>query len=298
MGVRKAVIPAAGLGSRFLPVTKSMPKEMLPIINIPVIHYVVTEALSSGIEDIIIITGRSKRSIEDYFDDAPELEVHLAEKNRSQLLDMVRNISSLVDLHYIRQKEPRGLGDAVLKAEKHISNEPFALLLGDDIIKNDIPCTKQLVDIYDRYQCSVVAVENVPLHKVNRYGIIKGEQRDNSLYFLEDIIEKPEIKNSPSTMGVIGRYVFTPDIFDCLKKTKPGIDGEIQLTDAIQLLNGSQNIFAYQFSGRRYDTGDQMGYIEAIIDFALDKDYFRDDLLAYMQHVISNYGAGSAVYES
>ena len=286
MTVTKAVIPAAGLGTRFLPVTKSMPKEMLPIIDVPVIHYVVKEALDSGIDDIIIITGRSKRAIEDYFDDSPELEMHLANGQKEHLLKMVQEISSLVDIHYIRQKEPLGLGDAVLRAEKHICNEPFAVLLGDDIIRNDKPCTRQLIDTFDRYRCSVIAVEDVPKEMVSSYGIIKGRKLEDSLFLLEDIVEKPKIEEAPSTMGAIGRYVFTPEIFDSLKRTNYGIGGEIQLTDGIRLLKDCQNVYAYTFHGRRYDTGDRMGYIEAIIDFALEHEDLQDDVLAYMRKVV------------
>lgn len=287
MTIKKAVIPAAGLGTRFLPVTKSMPKEMLPIIDVPVIHYVVQEALASGIDDIIIITGRSKRAIEDYFDDSPELEMHLAKNPKNkELLSMVRDISSLADIHYVRQKEPLGLGDAVLRAGKHISGEPFAVLLGDDIIKNTTPCTRQLIDTYNRYRCSVLAVETVPDDMVSRYGIIKGKLLEDSLSLLEDIVEKPKLEDAPSRMGAIGRYVFTPEIFDCLHTTERGVGGEIQLTDAIRLLNGRQNIYAYEFSGRRYDTGDRMGYLEAIIDVALEQDGLREELLEYMRGVV------------
>ncbi|HIJ07200.1 MAG: UDP-glucose pyrophosphorylase [Methanomicrobiales archaeon 53_19] len=287
MTIKKAVIPAAGLGTRFLPVTKSMPKEMLPIIDVPVIHYVVQEALASGIDDIIIITGRSKRAIEDYFDDSPELEMHLAKNPKNkELLSMVRDISSLADIHYVRQKEPLGLGDAVLRAGKHISGEPFAVLLGDDIIKNTTPCTRQLIDTYNRYRCSVLAVETVPDDMVSRYGIIKGKLLEDSLSLLEDIVEKPKLEDAPSRMGAIGRYVFTPEIFDCLHTTERGVGGEIQLTDAIRLLNGRQNIYAYEFSGRRYDTGDRMGYLEAIIDVALEQDDLREELMEYMRGVV------------
>jgi len=286
MAVTKAVIPAAGLGTRFLPATKSMPKEMLPIIDVPVIHYVVKEALDSGIDDIIIITGRSKRAIEDYFDDSPELEMHLANGQKECLLRMVQEISSLVDIHYIRQKEPLGLGDAVLRAEKHICNEPFAVLLGDDIVRNDKPCTRQLIDTFDRYRCSVIAVEDVPEEMVSSYGIIKGRRLEDSLFLLEDIVEKPKVEEAPSTMGAIGRYVFTPEIFDCLKKTTQGVGGEIQLTDGIRLLKESQNVYAYTFHGRRYDTGDRMGYIEAIIDSALEHDDLRGGVMDYMRKVV------------
>jgi len=287
MTIKKAVIPAAGLGTRFLPVTKSMPKEMLPIIDVPVIHYVVQEALASGIDDIIIITGRSKRAIEDYFDDSPELEMHLAKNPKNaELLSMVRDISSLADIHYVRQKEPLGLGDAVLRAEKHISGEPFTVLLGDDIIKNTTPCTRQLIDTYNRYRCSVLAVEEVSDAMVSSYGIIRGKPLEDSLSLLEDIVEKPSLAEAPSRMGAIGRYVFTPEIFDCLHTTERGVGGEIQLTDAIRLLNGRQNIYAYEFSGRRYDTGDRMGYLEAIIDVALEQEDLREGLLEYMRGVV------------
>ncbi len=284
--ITKAVIPAAGLGTRFLPATKSMPKEMLPIIDVPVIHYVVKEALASGIDDLIIVTGRSKRAIEDYFDDSPELEMHLAKNHNAHHLKMVQEISSLVDIHYIRQKEPLGLGDAVLRAEKHICDEPFAVLLGDDIIRNSTPCTRQLIDTFERYRCSVIAVEDIPKEMVDSYGIIKGKKLEDSLFLLEDIVEKPSIEEAPSTMGAIGRYVFTPEIFDSLKETSCGFGGEVQLTDGIRLLKDRQNVYAYTFNGRRYDTGDRMGYIEAIIDFALEHDDLRDDVLAYLRRVV------------
>ncbi|HQD27322.1 MAG TPA: UTP--glucose-1-phosphate uridylyltransferase GalU [Methanoculleus thermophilus] len=287
MAVTKAVIPAAGLGTRFLPVTKSMPKEMLPIIDVPVIHYVVKEAVDSGIDDIIIITGRSKRAIEDYFDDAPELEMHLARNHKQDLLEIVQDISSLVDIHYIRQKEPRGLGDAVLRAEKHIGDEPFAVLLGDDIIRNARPCTKQLIDIYNRYQCSVIAVEEVPHEKVSSYGIIDGGMLEDALYRVDDIIEKPDVDRAPSDLGAIGRYIFTPQIFDCLKKTREGVGNEIQLTDAIRLLKENQNIYGYLFKGKRYDTGDRFGYIEAIIDFALEDARLEPQLSEYLQNLVN-----------
>jgi UTP--glucose-1-phosphate uridylyltransferase len=283
MAVTKAVIPAAGLGTRFLPVTKSMPKEMLPIIDVPVIHYVVKEAVDSGIDDIIIITGRNKRAIEDYFDDTPELEMHLARNHKQDLLEIVQDISSLVDIHYIRQKEPRGLGDAVLRAEKHIGDEPFAVLLGDDIIRNARPCIKQLIDIYNRYQCSVIAVEEVPHEKVSSYGIINGRMLEDALYRVDDIIEKPDVDKAPSDLGAIGRYIFTPQIFDCLKETEEGIGNEVQLTDAIRLLKDRQNIYGYLFKGKRYDTGDRFGYIEAIIDFALENDRLGPQLSRYLK---------------
>ncbi len=237
MRVKKAVIPAAGLGTRFLPVTKSMPKEMLPIIDTPIIQFAVEEAIVSGIEDIIIITGRGKRAIEDYFDTSPELENHLLTTNKIDLLKKVRNISSLIDIHYIRQKEPKGLGDAVLKAEKHVGDEPFAVLLGDDIIKDDTPCIKQLVDVYQKYKNSVIAVEEVKNKDVSRYGIIRGTEIDKLVYRIEDIIEKPSLDEAPSNIGAVGRYILTPEIFDCIKETPQGKGKEIQLTDAIRNLS-------------------------------------------------------------
>jgi UTP--glucose-1-phosphate uridylyltransferase len=286
--IKKALIPAAGLGTRFLPATKSMPKEMLPIIDTPVIQYVVEEAIASGIEDIIIITGRGKRAIEDYFDDSPELEMHLAKKHNIELLKLVRDVSSLVDIHYIRQKEPNGLGDAVLRAENHIGDEPFAVLLGDDIIVNDKPCTAQLIENFEKYGRSTLAVENVPYEKLSSYGIIKGKPLENSLYILEDIVEKPSPETAPSNMGAIGRYAFTPEIFDCIKEAGTGVGSEIQLTDGIKLLSKSQMIYACRFKGKRFDTGDKLGYIKAIIDFALKNDSLKDDVLEYLNALVNS----------
>ncbi len=271
--VRKAVIPAAGLGTRFLPATKSMPKEMLPLIDRPVIQYVVEEAIDSGIDDLIIITGRGKRAIEDYFDDSPELEMHLRDHGKFEALRTIQKISSLVDIHYIRQKEPRGLGDAILRAEKHIGDEPFAVLLGDDIFRNSVPCTKQLVDLYREKERSIIAVEAVPL---------------------EDSVEKPRVEEAPSNIGAIGRYIFTPEIFECLKHTTPGVGGEIQLTDGIRILLQFQEIYAHLFQGKRYDTGDKAGYIKAIIDFALGNHETRDGVLRHIQ----SFGLHNAVVQA
>lgn len=280
--VRKAVVPAAGLGTRFLPATKSMPKEMLPLIDRPVIQYVVEEAIDSGIDDLIIITGRGKRAIEDYFDDSPELEMHLREHGKFEALRTVKEISSLVEIHYIRQKEPRGLGDAILRAEKHIGDEPFAVLLGDDIIRNSIPCTKQLIDLYREKERSIIAVEAVPPEKISSYGIIQGTRVSPSLYRIEDIVEKPRVEEAPSNIGAIGRYVFAPEIFEYLKRTTPGVGGEIQLTDGIRILVQFQEIYAHLFQGKRYDTGYKAGYIKAIIDFALENPHTRDDVARHL----------------
>ena len=293
--ITKAVIPAAGLGTRFLPVTKSMPKEMLPIIDKPIIQFAVEEAIASGIEDIIIITGRGKRAIEDYFDTSPELESHLVQNKKYELLQELKDISSLVDIHYIRQKEPKGLGDAVLKAEKHIGNEPFAVLLGDDIIKGDTPCIKQLMDVYQKYDNTVIAVEEVK--DVSKYGIIKIKGKeiglDKSVYRIEDIIEKPSLEEAPSNIGTVGRYILTPEIFDCIKETAPGKGNEIQLTDAIRNLSLKKkalpkkgDIYAYKFKGKRYDAGDKLGYVKAIVDSALERADLKDDVRRYLEGLV------------
>ncbi len=298
--IRKAVIPAAGLGTRFLPVTKSMPKEMLPIIDKPIIQFAVEEAIASGIEDIIIITGRGKRAIEDYFDTSPELESHLVQNKKYELLQEVKNISSLVDIHSIRQKEPRGLGDAVLKAEKHRGNEPFAVLLGDDIIEGDVPCIKQLMDVYQKYESSsaVLAVEEVKNKNVSKYGIIKIKGKeidlDKSVYRIEDIIEKPSLEEAPSNIGTVGRYILTPEIFDYIKETPPGKGNEIQLTDAIRNLSLKKkalpkkgDAYAYKFKGKRYDAGDKQGYVKAIIDSALEREDLRGEIEGYLREIVA-----------
>ena len=298
--IKKAVIPAAGLGTRFLPVTKSMPKEMLPIIDKPLIQFAVEEAIASGIEDIIIITGRGKRAIEDYFDTSPELENHLVQNKKYELLKEVKDISSLVDIHYIRQKEPKGLGNAVLKAEKHVGDEPFAVLLGDDIINGDVPCIKQLMDVYQKYEnsSSVIAVEEVK--DVSKYGIIKIKGKeidfDKSVYRIEDIIEKPSLEEAPSNIGTVGRYILSPEIFSYIKETPPGKGNEIQLTDAIRMLIKNlslkkkplpkkRNVYAYKFRGKRYDAGDKLGYVKAIIDSALEREDIRGEIERYLQEI-------------
>jgi len=286
--IKKAVIPAAGLGTRFLPVTKSMPKEMLPLIDRPAIHYVVAEAVASGIDDIIIITGRGKRAIEDYFDNSPELEMYLKDNHKDSQLKVLQDISSLADIHYIRQKEPKGLGDAVLTAEKHINNEPFAVLLGDDIIMNSTPCTKQLIDVFQKYGKSTIAIEKILPEKISSYGIIKGNKLENGLYSIEDIIEKPEVEEAPSNLGAIGRYIFNPEIFDCIKETSLGHGHEIQLTDAIRILKESQKVYTYPFKGKRYDTGDKEGYVKAIIDFALMNPEIKVNIKKYLSEVLNN----------
>lgn len=261
-----------------------MPKEMLPIIDRPIIHFVVQEAIDSGIEDIIIITGRGKRAIEDYFDDTPALENYLIAHGKNEDLNLLTEISNFKDIHYIRQKEPRGLGDAILLAEKHIGDEPFAVLLGDDIVNNSTPCTKQLMDSYESLEKSIIAVETVPWEKVEKYGIVQVSIVDPPLYKIQKIVEKPQREDAPSNIGAIGRYVFNSDIFDCIRKTKIGFGGEVQLTDAITNLIDFQEVYAYAFQGRRYDAGDKIGYIQAVIDSGLShpetKGAIRDYIIS------------------
>jgi len=280
MKIRKAVIPAAGLGTRFLPATKSMPKEMLPIIDKPVIHYVVQEAINSGIEDIIIITGRGKRAIEDYFDSNPELEFHLHNAGKEKILKQVKNISSLADIHYIRQKEPLGLGHAILKAEKHIGDEPFAVLLGDDIIRNGKPATLQLMESFEKTNCSVIGVEEVPMEKISRYGVVDVLETDP--LEIKSLVEKPKQEDAPSNLGIIGRYVLTNEIFECLHRTEKGHGDEIQLTDALKLLLDQQKMYAKKINGARYDVGDKFNYVRAIIDFALRREKLGASVREYL----------------
>jgi UTP--glucose-1-phosphate uridylyltransferase len=288
MNIKKAVIPAAGLGTRFLPLTKSMPKEMLPIIDTPAIHYVVKEAVEAGLDDIIIITGRGKRAVEDYFDESPEMEMHLKKNKKEDLLKTIKEISSMANVHYIRQKDPKGLPDAILAAEKHVGNEPFAVLLGDDIIISETPCTKQLIDIYSTYHSSVIAVQDVPREKINRYGAVKATKitpTTHELYQVEYIVEKPKIEEAPSTLAAVGRYVFTPEIFDAIKHTKPGVNNELQIADSINFLCEYQKVYACAFEGKRYDIGDKLGYIQAIIDFALKNDELKSGVSAYIKNL-------------
>lgn len=270
--VKKAVIPAAGLGTRFLPVTKALPKEMLPIIDTPVIQYVIEEAVASGIKDIIIITGRGKRAIEDYFDQSFELEFFLNKKGQSETSRSLRRISDMADIHYIRQKEPLGLGHAVLQAGYHIGDEPFAILLGDEIFHGSVPVLKQLIECYEKTGASVLAVQPVEKSEINNYGIIKPHQEANGLIKVIDLVEKPDLKKAPSNLAIVGRYVIEPQIFDVLKNTAPGVNGEIQLTDALQNMMGIRDIFAIQIQGKRYDVGSKFGYLQATVEFGLARE--------------------------
>lgn len=284
--VRKAIIPAAGLGTRFLPATKAMPKEMLPIVDKPTIQYIVEEAVESGIEDIIIVTGKGKRAIEDHFDNAWELEQNLAEKGKFDLLDKVRYSSNLANIHYIRQKEPLGLGHAVWCARNFIGDEPFAVLLGDDIVQNDPPCLKQLIDQYEETHSSVIGVQEVPEDETHRYGIIAPASKEGRRYQVEKFVEKPKQGTAPSNLAIIGRYLLTPEIFMFLDKQEKGAGGEIQLTDAIQQLNQIQRVFAYQFEGKRYDVGEKLGFIQSQIEMALQDETLSKDLLKMMKGII------------
>lgn len=284
--VRKAIIPAAGLGTRFLPATKAMPKEMLPIVDKPTIQYIVEEAIASGIEDIIIVTGKGKRAIEDHFDNAYELEQILMKQGKLDLLEKVKEPSK-VDIHYIRQKEPKGLGHAVWCARNFIGDEPFAVLLGDDIVQAETPCLKQLIDQYEQTFSSVIGVKQVPDNETHRYGIIDPLEQHGRRYQVRQFVEKPAPGTAPSNLAIMGRYILTPEIFLFLEKQEAGAGGEIQLTDAIQKLNQIQRVFAYEFEGKRYDVGEKLGFIKTTIEFALQHEELRDDLLAFMEKIVA-----------
>lgn len=283
--IRKAVIPAAGLGTRFLPATKAQPKEMLPIVDKPAIQFIIEEAIHSGIEEILIITGRNKRAIEDHFDRAVELELTLKEQGKYDLLGLVKEISN-VTIHYVRQKEAKGLGHAVLCAKQFVGNEPFAVLLGDDIVDNNVPCLKQLMDVYEDYGGSVLGVQEVPRSKVSSYGVVKPSRVKDNLWKAIDLIEKPTIEEAPSQLAVLGRYIIEPEIFDLLESTEPGRGGEIQLTDALRRLAVIKPVYAYNFEGRRYDIGDKQGYLEATVEYALKRPELRDKFLRYLMKTV------------
>lgn len=284
--VRKAIIPAAGLGTRFLPATKAMPKEMLPIVNKPAIQFIVEEAVASGIEDIIIVTGKNKRAIEDHFDRAIELEQNLESKGKTELLDSVRHSSNLANIHYIRQQEPKGLGHAIWCARKFIGDEPFAVLLGDDIIESDIPATRQLIDQYEIHERSIIGVQRVPYEMTNRYGIIDPLAVEGRLIPVRTFVEKPPIDEAPSNFAILGRYILKPDVFEALSNQEAGAGGEIQLTDAIARLNEAQTVFAYEFEGRRFDVGEPIGFVETTIAYALSNPDLKDDVHALLKQFV------------
>lgn len=287
--IRKAIIPAAGLGTRFLPATKAQPKEMLPIVDKPTIQYIVEEAVNSGIEDIVIVTGRNKRAIEDHFDRSIELETYLEKCGKEELLDMVQDISRLVDIYYVRQKEALGLGHAIYCARKFIGDEPFAVLLGDDVIHSEVPCLKQMMNHYERHGASIVGVQQVPLEETSKYGIVDGIEFDERLYRAHDLVEKPRPEDAPSTrLAIMGRYILNPDIFDILEHIPPGKGGEIQLTDGLRELAKIQEILAYEFEGRRYDVGDKLGFVQATIEYALRREDLSEELMRYLTALVKN----------
>ncbi|ANY65819.1 UTP--glucose-1-phosphate uridylyltransferase [Paenibacillus sp. BIHB 4019] len=284
--VRKAIIPAGGLGTRFLPATKAQPKEMLPIIDKPAIQYIVEEAVQSGIDSIVIVSGRHKRAIEDHFDKSVELEGELEERGNEEMLKVVKEISQLADIYYVRQKEPLGLGHAVLCAQRFIGDEPFAVLLGDDILTSEPPCLKQMIDRYEQYSSSVVALMEVPWNQTHKYGI--ADIRDEAGH-IRELIEKPLPGQAPSNWAVVGRYVLEPAIFDLLSKAEPGKGGEIQLTDSLQRLNELSPIIGHRFTGKRHDVGDKLGFVQATIDFALEREDLREDVRRYVLERLAAY---------
>lgn len=291
MKIRKAIIPAAGLGTRFLPATKAQPKEMLPIVDKPTIQYIVEEAVHSGIEDIMIISGRGKRAIEDHFDKSYELEETLAKKAEWERLEEIREIANLANIHYIRQKEPKGLGHAIYCARSFIGNEPFAVMLGDDIVEAGTPCLQQLINIYEKHQSSVIGIQEVPREDVSKYGIIDPEYLvEENVYHLKSLIEKPEQEIAPSNYAIMGRYILEPQIFTILESLPPGAGDEIQLTDAIRMLTQTETVLAYYFEGNRYDVGDKLGFIKATVELGLKREDLKIELLHYLKNLIDMEG--------
>lgn len=283
--IKKAIIPAAGLGTRFLPATKAMPKEMLPILDKPTIQYIVEEAARAGIEDIIIVTGRHKRAIEDHFDSQKELEIVLKEKGKSELLEKVQYSTELANIFYVRQKEQKGLGHAISSARQFIGNEPFAVLLGDDIVESEVPAVKQLIDVYEETGHSVIGVQEVPEADTHRYGIIDPLTKNGRQYEVKKFVEKPAQGTAPSNLAIMGRYVLTPEIFDYLKTQKEGAGNEIQLTDAIERMNNDNQVYAYDFEGERYDVGEKLGFVKTTIEYALKDDSMREELTRFIKEL-------------
>ena len=283
--IKKAIIPASGLGTRFLPATKAMPKEMLPILDKPTIQYIVEEAARAGIEDIIIVTGRHKRAIEDHFDSQKELEMVLKEKGKSELLEKVQYSTELANIFYVRQKEQKGLGHAISSARQFIGNEPFAVLLGDDIVESEVPAVKQLIDVYEETGHSVIGVQEVPEADTHRYGIIDPLTKNGRQYEVKKFVEKPAQGTAPSNLAIMGRYVLTPEIFDYLKTQKEGAGNEIQLTDAIERMNNDNQVYAYDFEGERYDVGEKLGFVKTTIEYALKDDSMREELTRFIKEL-------------
>ncbi len=287
--IRKAIIPAAGLGTRFLPATKAQPKEMLPIVDKPTIQYIVEEAVASGIEDIIIVTGRTKKAIEDHFDKSIELEMELEKKQNQELLEIAKSVSQIANIYYIRQKEPKGLGHAVLTAKTFVGDEPFAVLLGDDVIDSEKPALKQMMEVYEKYNASILGVQTVDRNDVNKYGIVDGIQLDNRIFEVKNMIEKPSTNEAPTNVAVLGRYIITPRIFDYLEKQEIGAGGEIQLTDALNKLAKEEPMYAYDFIGRRYDVGNKMGFLQATVEFALKRTELNEEFKAYLKELVKTF---------
>ncbi len=283
MKVRKAIIPAAGLGTRFLPATKATPKEMIPIVDKPTIQYIVEEAAAAGIEDILIISGRNKRAIEDHFDKSYELEEELRRKSKHEMLSCVEDISNIANIHYIRQKEAKGLGHAIYCAKSFIGDEPFAVLLGDDIVDSKTPCIKQLMDVYNEYRTTILGVQKVPLPDVSKYGIIAGNQIDEKVYKVKGLVEKPEVDQTPSNVAILGRYIISPRIFEFLEKATPGKGGEIWLTDALQKLMECEAMYAFDFEGDRFDVGDRIGFLKATVEFALKREDLSTEFTSFLK---------------
>lgn len=281
--IRKAIIPAAGLGTRFLPATKAQPKEMLPIVDKPTLQYIIEEAVESGIEEILIVTGKGKKSIEDHFDRSIELELELEKKGKTEMLKMVQDISNMVDVYFIRQKEPKGLGHAIYCARSFVGDEPFAILLGDDIVDNDVPCLKQLIGAYDEYKTSILGVQEVAKENTDKYGILDVKHIEDRVYKVKDMVEKPKVEEAPSNIAILGRYIITPAIFEILENQEPGKGGEIQLTDALKTLGEHEAIYAYNFEGKRYDVGDKLGFLKATVDFALKRDDLKEDFIEFLK---------------
>ena len=283
MKVRKGVFPAAGLGTRFLPATKAQPKEMLPLVDKPIIQYVVEEAVASGLAEIVIVTGRNKRAVEDHFDAAFELEYYLGNRGKTEELAQIKTVSELASLSYVRQKEPRGLGHAILCARSLVGEEPFAVFLCDDVVASETPCIRQLLDVFERYGGPTIAVERVPRERIHQYGVVAARLVDANVYEILDLVEKPTAAEAPSDLAIIGRYVLTPDIFSLLAETGEDIRGEIQLTDALRSLRARRPMYAVAFEGKRYDTGDKLGFLQATVEFALARPDLADQFRAYLR---------------
>lgn len=287
MSIKKAIIPAAGLGTRFLPATKSLPKEMLPIVDKPTLQFIVEEAVNSGITDILIIIGRNKESIINHFDRNAELEKHLLDKNDEEGYELIKSLEGLANLYYIRQNTALGLGHAISMGKSFVGNEPFAVLLGDDIVVSEKPVIKQMIECYDKYQSSILGVQTIPMSQVSKYGIIDGKEVENGVYKIDSVVEKPDEIDAPSDVAILGRYIITPEIFEILENLNPGVGNEIQLTDGLLELSKKQPMYAYEFEGMRYDVGSKVGFIKATIDRALRNEEFRHETLEYLREIVN-----------